>query len=74
MSNSEEKSYFVISISVNCTDKLQPMDLGINKELKQSMKQQFSEWYSLMIYQNFTDEFPPPIDLHMSIMKPLGAK
>ena len=31
---------FVISIPANCMDKLQPMDLGINKILKQSMKQQ----------------------------------
>lgn len=66
---------FVISIPANCTDKLQPMDLSVNKALKQSMKQQFSEWYSSMVYQNFTtDELPPPIDLRMSIMKPLGAK
>ena len=65
---------YVISIPANCTDKLQPMDLSVNKALKQSMKQQFSQWYSSMIYQNFTDEVPPPIDLRMSIMKPLGAK
>ena len=64
---------YVISIPANCTDKLQPMDLSVNKALKQSMKQQFSQWYSSMIYQNFTDEVPPPIDLRMSIMKPLGA-
>ena len=50
------------------------MDLSINKALEQSMKQQFNEWYSLMIYQNFTDEVSPPIDLRMSIMKPLGTK
>ena len=54
--------------------KLQPMDSSVNKALKQSMKQQFSQWYSSMVYQNFTDEVPPPFDLRMLIMKPLGGK
>ena len=64
----------VVSIPPNCTDKLQPMDLSINKMLKDLMKQQFSEWYSSIVYQNFGDEAPPPVDMRMSIMKPLGAQ
>ena len=35
------------------------------------MKQQFSEWYSSIVYKNFSDEIPPPVDLQMSIMKSL---
>ena len=50
------------------------MDLSINKTLKDLMKQQFSEWYSSIVYQNFGDEASPPVDMHMSIMKPLGAQ
>ena len=52
------------------------MDLSVNKALKNSMKQQFSEWYSSIVYKNFSDEIPPPVhvDLRMSIMKPLGAQ
>ena len=54
-------------------DKLQSMDLTINKTLKK-MKQQFSEWYSSIVYQNFGDEAPPPVDMRMSNTKPLGAQ
>ena len=50
------------------------MDLGINETLKDLMKQQFSEWYSSIVYQNFGDETPSPVDMRMSIIKPLGAQ
>ena len=38
------------------------------------MKREFSEWCSSVVYQNLTtsnNENPPPVDLRMSIMKPL---
>ena len=69
-----DNNIYVVTIPANCTDKLQPMDLSVNKALKNSMKQQFSEWYSSIVYKNFSDEVPPPVDLRMSIMKPLGAQ
>ena len=69
-----DNNIYVVTIPANCTDKLQPMDLSVNKALKNSMKQQFSEWYSSVVYKNFSDEIPPPVDLRMSIMKPLGAQ
>ena len=53
------------------------MDLSVNKTFKDFMKREFSEWYSSIVYQNFTtnnDENPPPVDLHMSIMEPLVAQ
>ena len=28
----------------------------------------------MIVYQNFGDEAPPPIDMRMSIIKPLGAQ
>ena len=69
-----DNNIYVVTIPANCTDKLQPMDLSVNKALKNSMKQQFSEWYSSIVYKNFSDEIPPPVDLRMSIMKLLGAQ
>ena len=30
----------------NCTDKLQPVDLSINKPMKDHMKQKFQQWYA----------------------------
>ena len=70
----EVNHIYFVSIPSNCMDKLQPMDLSINKTPKYLMKQQFSEWYSSIAYQNFGDEVPPPVDMCMWIMKPLGAQ
>jgi len=70
-----DNDIYVISILANCTGKLQPMDLSVNKAFKNSMKQQFSEWYSSTVYKNCSsDGIPPAVDLRMSILKPLGAK
>ena len=58
-----------------CNDKLQLINLNISKMHKDFMKREFSGWYSSIAYQNFTaskDENPPPVELRMSIMKPLG--
>ena len=46
-------------------DKLQPMDLSVNKALKEAIKQQFGKWYSSMIYKIFGDEVPPPVDVRL---------
>ena len=37
--------WFVV-VPANCTDKLQPMDLAINKPLKDAMKRKFQTWYA----------------------------
>ena len=36
---------FVV-VPADCTDKLQPMDLAINKPLKDAMKRKFQTWYA----------------------------
>lgn len=33
------------------------------------LKIRFSEWYSSIAYQNFTDKTPPPVDMCMLIIK-----
>ena len=35
-----------VLIPVNCTDKLQPLDIAINKPLKDELKQNFQSWYA----------------------------
>lgn len=72
----EANHIYFVSIPPNCTDKLQLMDLSVNKTLKDFMKREFSEWYSSIVYQNFTtsNDENPPVDLRMSIMKPLVAQ
>ena len=33
-------------IPANCTDKLQPLDIAINKPLKDELKRSFQSWYA----------------------------
>ena len=35
-----------VLVSVNCTDKLQPMDVSSNKPMKDEMKKRFQVWYA----------------------------
>ena len=70
----EQNNIYPISIPANCTDKLQPMDLSVNKSLKDQLKTQFMEWYSSRVYANEADAEPTPVDLRLSIMKPLNAR
>lgn len=70
----EANGIFVVKVPPNCTDRLQPMDLAVNKAVKDFLRKQFQTWYSLEVEklcqtgENFT-----PVDLRMNKMKPLGA-
>ena len=59
---SEGNNIYTISVPVNCTDKLQPMDLIVNKTLKDFMKNKFNEWYSSLVYKILHSENPSPAD------------
>jgi hypothetical protein len=37
---------FFMFVPLSCTDKLQPMDLSVQKVVKDKMKQRFQMWYS----------------------------
>ena len=43
----ENNAIYAVSIPANCTDKLQPMDLRLNKSIKEFLKNKFAEWYAL---------------------------
>ena len=64
----------VILIPPNCTDRLQPLDVSVNKAAKEFLHKKFHKWYTkqvcLQLQQNGKQ---PPIDLCLSIVKPLGA-
>ena len=71
----EENNILVVNIPANCTDRLQPMDLSINKSVKDFMRSKFTDWYSEQVHQQLTNgEEIAPVNLKMFTMKPLGAR
>ena len=38
----------VVLIPPNCTDRLQPLDLSVNKAAKEFLRRQFQTWYAKM--------------------------
>lgn len=65
----------VLLIPANCTDRLQPLDISVNKSVKEFLCGKFQEWYSKQICSQLKGETEKrPIDLHLSILKPEGAK
>ena len=57
-----------------CTDKLQPLDLSVNKAAKEQMRWHFQEWYGAMICKQLEDKIEEVVDVRLSVMKPLSAK
>ena len=41
-----ENNILFVCVSANCTDRLQPLDVSINKAAKDYLRWQFQEWYS----------------------------
>ena len=72
----EENNIVVVPIPANCTDRLQPMDLSVNKAVKEFMRSRFREWYATEGQKQLDDgaQQITPVDLKMSTMKPLGAR
>ena len=70
----DDHNILVVKVPPNCTDHLQPMDLIINKSVKDYLQDTFQKWYSSEVEKSYhQDKSATPVDLRMSIMKPLGA-
>ena len=71
----EKNNIHVMSVPANCTNRLQPMDLSVNKSVKEFMRSKFRDWYSMQVQHQLDEgEEISPVDLKMSTMKPLGAR
>lgn len=72
----EENHVNIVLVPANCTDHLQPLDISVNKPVKSFLRKQFQEWYAQKICDQLRE--PPtqvdPVDLRLSIVKPLGAR
>ena len=70
----EANYIFVVKVPPNCTNCLQPMDLSVNKAVKEFLRKRFQNWYSgEMESLCSTNGSFTPVDLPMSKLKPLGA-
>ncbi|SMN02226.1 hypothetical protein SPONN_625 [uncultured Candidatus Thioglobus sp.] len=72
----EKNHIYTVRVPANLTDRLQPMDLSVNKPAKGFMRNKFQEWYATEVQKQFDQGAcsVSPVDLRLSIMKPLGAK
>ena len=64
----------VVIIPPNCTDRLQPLDLSVNKPAKEYLRDKFQNWYASQIQRQLQAGKQEPVDLRLSLVKPLGAK
>ena len=66
---------FGVTIPANCTDRLHPMDVSVNKATKNFLRQQFQDWYASKICEQLDGGGETvPIDLRLSVVKPLRAR
>ncbi len=70
----QKNNIHFVHVPPNCTDRLQPLDVSVNKSCKDYMKKQFVDWYSEQILQSLDDDTDFTVDLRLSVMKPLGTK
>ena len=72
------QSHNIIAVQVpaNCTDKLQPLDVSLNKPVKDEMKKRFQMWYSEQVQKQLQEGVPineVKVEMPASVMKNLSA-
>ena len=76
----EKYNIHVCLLPPNTTDRLQPMDLSVNKPAKDFLKRKFEDWYSTQIQKQLQGHVDiealqiQPVDMSMPVMKELGAR
>ena len=64
--------YYVI-VPPNCTNKLQPLDISVNKPAKEYLRSKFQLWYASRITSSY-EQVCLPAPMQLSIVKPIGTK
>ena len=71
----EDNNIYIAIVPANCTDRLQPLDVSVNKPIKEYLRGQFQLWYSDQVCAQLGKKQPASsVSLQMSVVKPLGAK
>ena len=78
LSTLDANNIFTCLLPANTTDRLQPLDIAVNKPAKTFFKGKFEEWYATEIVrqleQQTTREVIIPVDLSLPCLKVLGAQ
>ena len=74
-----ENNVLSVIVPSNCTDLLQPLDLSVNKPLKDHLRCSFKSWYSEHVSKQLEERKEPEdvdvkVDTRLLIMKPLSAR
>ena len=73
----EENNIVYEHIPSGCTDKLQPLDLSVNKSAKSYLRDKFSTWYAEEVKQQMDagkQAAEVQVDMRLSVMKEMSAK
>ena len=72
----QENNILYVIVPPNTTDRLQPLDLSVNKAAKEFLRSQFQAWYASKISSQVkaSSSSITPVDLRLSVMKPIGAQ
>ena len=70
----EENDILVAMVPANCTDRLQPLDVSVNKSVKEFLRDQFHHWYASEVSEQLQrKEDVKLVDLSLVRVKPLAA-
>ena len=73
----EENGIVYVTIPNGCTDKLQPLDVSVNKSAKSYLREKFSTWYAEQVNLQLSggkQASEVQVDMRLSVMKELSAK
>ena len=76
----EDHNVHSVRLPANFTDRLQPMDISVNKAAKDFIRQKFNEWYSEKVAEQLGDntdveqQLIEPVNLTGVVLKTVGAK
>ena len=70
----EQNNIDIVFVAANCTSWLQPLDVSVNKAVKNFMRDEFQRWYAEQIQQQVHNNIKTAVDLRLSIVKPFSAK
>lgn len=70
----DNKQIYVVLIPPNCTDRLQPSDLSVNKPAKYFLCNKFQTWYAQRVCSQLQGKSEKTIDTRLSVVKPLETQ